>query len=241
MVARTGEATGPTGQPSSAIEPASGVLSVGLIVTPHTRTTISGRPSGNGGGRVVVGRLLLLPMHSYPRTTPQTVEGVTTAGRVSRRRDDAGEVRPDMIAHDGNAIAGDLTEALGRRPCRRDMRVRVLRRLGVLRRGGRLYARAGPRRALPCLWRDARDSRDDPRHHVRRPARHRLALMDLRSPPSRILLLGISARALAQRIGRSWRSVTSCASVSVAATSRSTCSSEISARYAPIAPRICPR
>jgi hypothetical protein len=65
-------------------------------------------------------------------------------------------------------------------------------RLGILRRGGRLHARAGPRRALPRLRRDARGSRDDPRHHVRRPARHRRALMDLRSPPSAIFALGTS-------------------------------------------------
>src|SRR5882724_3616997 len=37
MVARTGEATGTAGRPSSAIEPASRVLSVALIVTPSNR------------------------------------------------------------------------------------------------------------------------------------------------------------------------------------------------------------
>jgi hypothetical protein len=39
MVARTGEATGPT-EPTSAIEPASGVISVALIVTPTLLTSV---------------------------------------------------------------------------------------------------------------------------------------------------------------------------------------------------------
>ena len=83
------------------------------------------------------------------------------------------EVRPDMIALDGNAIAGDLIEALGVDLDRDDMRLRLLWHFGVLRRGRRLPARAGPRRALPRLRRGAGGSRDDPRHRVRRPARHR--------------------------------------------------------------------
>ena len=61
---------------------------------------------------------------------------------------------------------------LRRRAHRSEGRLPVVRHGSVRGGGGRLHARSGPRRSLPSVRRGAHGAGDDPRAHLRRPARH---------------------------------------------------------------------